>query len=142
MKTKIFTLNQREIFHKIEFPMDTIVLSSGNGTMIVAMPREFTKANAKDRILSIYVWDGTRWIYLKKAKNSYTETMWKFHIDQNRKRKEKQKVNYNSLMHHSRVKKKGSGGQRLSKFTGIVTDYECAKQTLWDFPRAFNVMWN
>lgn len=142
MKTKIFTLNQREIFHKVEFPMDTMVLSSGNGTMIVAMPREFTKANAKDRTLSIYVWNGTRWIYLKKAKNSYTESMWKFHIDQNRKRKKKQKVNYNSLMRHSRAKKKGSGGQRLSKFTGTVTDYECAKQTLWDFPRAFNVMWN
>ena len=86
--------------------MDTIVLSSGNGTMIVAMPREFTKANAKDRILSIYVWDGTRWIYLEKSKNFYTESMWKFHIDRNRKRKEKQKVNYNSLMRHSRAKKK------------------------------------
>lgn len=142
MKLKIFTLNQREIFHKVEFPMNTMILSSENGTMIVAMSREFTKANAKDRILSIYVWDGTRWIYLKKAKNSYTETMWKIHIEQKRKRKEKQKVNYSSLMRHSRVKKKGSGGQRLGKFTGTVTDYECTKQTLWDFPRAFNVMWN
>lgn len=142
MKLKIFTLNQREIFHKIEFPMNTEILSSENGTMIAAMSREFTKANVKDRILSIYVWDGTHWIYLKKAKNSYTESMWKYHIEQNRKRKEKQKVNYSSLMRHSRAKKKGSGGQRLSKFAGTVTDYECAKQTLWDFPRAFNVMWN
>lgn len=142
MKTKIFTLNQREIFHKVEFPMNTTVLSSENGTMITAMPREFTKANAKDRILSIYVWDGAHWIYLKKVKNFYTETMWKFHIEQNRKHKEKQKINYSSLMRHNRVKKKGSGGQRLSKFAGTVTDYECAKQTLWDFPRSFNVMWN
>lgn len=135
-------LNQREIFHKVEFPMNTMILSSKTGTLIAAMPNEFRKANAKDRILSIYIWDGTRWIYLKKVKNSYTESMWKYHIEQNRKRKEKQKVNYSSLMRHSRVKKTGSGGKRLSKFAGTVTDYECAKQTLWDFPRVFNVMWN
>ena len=46
-------------------------------------------------------------------------------------------VNFKALMKHDRMKKKGSGGTRLSKWNGIVTDYECTKNPLHDFRRVF-----
>ena len=52
------------------------------------------------------------------------------------------KVKIQSLMAHPRAKKKGSGGIRLSKWNGTITDYECAKVPLHDFPRSYCINWN
>lgn len=55
--------------------------------------------------------------------------MWKnFHISKMLRR-----FNTKAAMDHTRVHKGGSGGVRLSKFCGQVTDYECAKEPLHDF---------
>lgn len=140
---KVYKLFQKEEIHKLEFPMDSIVLSAQNGTQIVAMPFAFRKHN-RGR-LKIYVWDGCKWI-LTTAQNQYTDLMWNYQIsDQRGKRKaegKKYNGNYSAMMKHERVKKKGSGGEILRKFTGTVTDYECAKETLYDFRRSYNVLWN
>lgn len=55
---------------------------------------------------------------------------------------ENSKGKIQSLMAHPRVKKKGSGGTHLSKWNGTVTDYECSKVPLHDFPRSYCVNWN
>ena len=46
------------------------------------------------------------------------------------------------MMRHERAKKKGTGGEFLGKFCGTVTDYECAKRTLHDFPQSYTVLYN
>ena len=41
-------------------------------------------------------------------------------------------------MHHDRKRKSGSGGIRLKKWCGEITDYECSKNPFHDFRRVYN----
>ena len=140
---KVYKIFRAEEIHKVEFPMNTVILSAPNGTMIVALPDAFRRHN-KGRI-KIEIWDGSRWI-VTTAQNKYTEMLWDFQIQDSRQRRKaegkKYSGNYSAMMRHERSKKKGSGGERLGKFCGTVTDYECTKRTLHDFPRSYTVLYN
>lgn len=72
-------------------------------------------------------------------KNALTEEIWRYHFKMQRKSNVScYKGNYENMMKHDRKKKCGSGGVRLVKFCGQVTDYECRKDPLHDFPRVWN----
>ena len=140
---KVYKIFRSEEIHKVDFPMNTIILSASNGTMIVALPDAFKRHN-KGRI-RIEVWNGSRWI-VTTAQNKYTEMLWDFQIRESRQRRKaegkKYNGNYSAMMRHERAKKKGTGGEFLGKFCGTVTDYECAKRTLHDFPQSYTVLYN
>lgn len=74
---KVYKIFRSEEIHKVDFPMNTVILSAPNGTMIVALPDAFKRHN-KGRI-KIEVWDGSRWI-VTTAQNKYTEMLWDFQI--------------------------------------------------------------
>ena len=57
-----------------------------------------------------------------------------------KKKQKKSFCNFEELMKHERVHKKGGGG-KISP-TQIVTDYECAKIPLHDFKRSMYVQYN
>ena len=87
----------------------------------------------------VFIYDSVKNIWIKaNLKNECTKIMHECFMKHNKKCK----LNIRSYMSHSRVKKCGSGGTRLSKWNGTVTDYECSKVPLHDFPRSYCVNWN
>lgn len=63
-------------------------------------------------------------------RNEYTKAMYYYYLSL---QKPYQKLNYKQMMTHDRKRKTGSGGVRLGKFCGQITDYECTKNPLHDF---------
>ena len=66
---------------------------------------------------------------------NFTAVMYKCYASH--QQKIKSKVSTQSMMAHEQKHKSGSGGVRLSKWNGQVTDYECTKNPYHDFRRVF-----
>ena len=106
------------------------------GAKIVCMNFKQTKGK-----YTVFIFDVKNQEWIKtKLRNEFTELLHKCYIEHTRK--PNCKISTRSLMSHERVHKHGSGGERLSKWNGTVTDYECAKKPFHDFPRSFCVQWN
>ena len=106
------------------FPMGSTVLVRENGDTIVCVT--FAHMRKTEPIpVCLYVRETGCW-KSGVMKNAFTEELWAF------------RGNYAGMMKHDRKKKCGSGGVRIGKFCGQVTDYECRKDPLHDFPRIWN----
>ena len=120
------------------FPMGSTILVRENGDTIVCVT--FARMRKTEPIpVCLYVRETGCW-KSGVMKNAFTEELWAFHIHQiteNRKGKTF-RGNYAGMMKHDRKKKCGSGGVRIGKFCGQVTDYECRKDPLHDFRRVWN----
>ncbi len=100
-----------------------------------------SKGNSPKKKLELfcYIKKDDKW---KKifADDIYTHEMWKYYRKLHKKFKSKGNIDYAQMMKHDRKQKHGSGGSRI--FNGSVTDYECTKYPMHDFPRSRYVQWN
>ena len=109
------TLGQYPVHGKV-LPMYSVVLRlDDNKTEIICThfntPRKYK--------LNVIIYDCVMKTWTQcKVRNKYTEIMWNYYRQTQRK--------------------SGSGGVRLGKFTGTVTDYECTKNPMHDFRRVYN----
>ena len=134
-KYKIFHAPYPMYLHKMEIRTNSIIMSFDNGVILVANNFRIQNGNLK---LLVYNPSVKKWIRTIQ-RNEYTEAMIVCHNEHDQTTQIK---GIKQLMKHERQKKSESGGQRLSKWNGNVTDYECAKVPLHDFPRSFCVNWN
>lgn len=126
---KIYKLNGTTEIHDRFFPTNSLVLVNGK-TMVVST--RFNTRRSEPLIVSL--WQNEKWETVRML-NEYTEALW--HTYRKMQRKEK-KYNCEEMMKHSRKRKYASGGVRLTKFAGQVTDYECSKNPFHDFRRVWN----
>lgn len=127
------TLGQYPV-HDVVFPMYTIVLKLDDNKTEIACMNFRTPRKQK---LNVIVYNSVEKTWTKcKMHNKYTEIMWNYY--RKTQRRSHNKVNYAQMMKHDRKHKTGSGGMRLSKFNGTVTDYECTKNPMHDFRRCYN----
>lgn len=128
------TLGQYPVHGKV-LPMYSVVLRlDDNKTEIICM--HFNTSRKHKLNVIVYNCVEKTWTQCK-MRNKYTEIMWNYHR-QTQCKKSDHKTNYAQLMKHDRKRKSGSGGVRLGKFNGTVTDYECTKNPMHDFRRVYN----
>ena len=135
---KIYELVGTDFIRNKVFPMGSTILVRENGDIIVCATFSHLR---KENPIPVH-------LYIRKIgcwksgvmKNAFTEELWAFHNIQMQKHKKGKafRGNYAEMMKHDRKKKCGSGGVRLGKFNGQVTDYECRKDPLHDFRRVWN----
>ena len=125
-----------EIYHGKQFPMNTVILhNEKNGVEVFCS--NFGKQNGKITVL-IHIPNHKKFLKTE-MRNEYTKEMYNYYLSL---QKPSQKLNYKQMMAHDRKRKTGSGGVRLGKFCGQITDYECAKNPLHDFRRVYNQIAN
>lgn len=133
---KLYTLPGSDYIHNKLFQMGTVVLCLDNGNLVACV--KFNSPRKNPIRTSVFFADKNQWVKCV-MKNALTEEIWHYHFEMQRKLNAPcYKGNYEHMMKHDRKKKCGSGGVRLGKFCGQVTDYECRKDPLHDFPRAWN----
>lgn len=120
------------MIHGKEFRRNSIILYLNNGTELVC--QDFCHSRKQKLELFCYITTENKWVKIY-AKNEYTELMWDYYRKCERSNNVR-KGNYSQMMKHSR-KRKGSGGGKISH-TQTVTDYECSKNPMHDFRRAYN----
>ena len=132
----IYKLFRGEDFHGKYFPAETIVLQNEVGTEIFCS--DFTLHKGKVHVYIHVAGEGKRFIKTE-MRNEYTYAMYEY------AQKMKKEVDYISkrasirqMMSHDRKRKNGSGGVRIGKFCGQITDYECRKDPFHDFRRVYN----
>lgn len=127
------TIGGQYPIHGVILPMNTVVLVVDAKTEIMCMNFHTPRKNK----LNVIIYDCVEKTWTRcKMQNKYTEIMWDYH--RKTQAKPDHKTNYAKLMRHDRKHKSGSGGVRLGKFNGTVTDYECTKNLLHDFRRVYN----
>lgn len=135
---KIYELVGSECVCNRFFPMGSTVLVRENGDAIVCV--SFAHMQKVNPIpVYLYIRETGCW-KSGVMKNAFTEELWAFHIRHVTERRtgKAYQGNYAGMMKHSRKKKCGSGGVRIGKFCGQVTDYECRKDPFHDFRRVWN----
>lgn len=135
MKINMHIFLNNGIVHGLshDVPMGSIMIKFENGSEILCM--DFHKMhNQKLNVLCYDPFD-KKWKHFC-VKNEYTEMLWKYH--RKYERKLSCKINCHALMRHDRRHKTGSGGVRLKKWCGEITDYECSKNPFHDFRRVYN----
>ena len=122
----------QEYLHGKQFPIGTVILRLDNKTELAIS--DFHFQNGKLEVF--YYKPSGKW---KRTflRNEHTKIMYDYYCKGKRK---KSYCNFEELMKHERVHKKGGGG-KISP-TQIVTDYECAKEPLHDFRRSMYVQYN
>ena len=123
-----------EYLHGKQFPVNTDILRLDNKTELAIS--DFHFQNGKIEVFCHKPNKKKKRVFLR---NDYTKIMYNYHCKGKGKRK-KSFCNFEELMKHERVHKKGGGG-KISP-TQIVTDYECAKIPLHDFRRSMYVQYN
>lgn len=120
-------LPRNEFIRGIEFKHGSIVKYFDNGQIVVCS-HFFVQKNK----LELFLFNGAKWVrtYAPAIDGTAKEII-KLHRKQNRNNN---LVKCANLMKHERKHKKAGGGS-CSRFSGIVTDYECAKEPLHDFRR-------
>lgn len=76
-----------------------------------------------------------------EMRNEYTKAMYDY---TQQFKDDSKRLNYKQMMSHDRKRKCGSGGVRLGKFCGQITDYECTKilcMILEEFIANHNSLW-
>ena len=121
-----------EYLHGKQFPVGTVILRLDNKTELAIS--DFHFQNGKLEVFC-YKPSGKWKCFL--LRNDYTKIMYGYYCKGKHK---KSFCNFEELMKHERVHKKGGGG-KISP-TQIVTDDECAKITLHDFRRSMYVQYN
>lgn len=121
-----------EYLHGKQFPAGTIIMQLDNKTEMAIS--NFYFQNGKLEVFCYEPFGKWKCLLLR---NEYTKIMYDYYCKGKRK---KTFCNYEELMKHERVHKKGGGG-KISP-TQIVTDYECAKEPLHDFRRSMCVQYN
>lgn len=119
-----------EFFHGKEFPMGTIVLTGDSGAQIFCS--DFRMRKGKISVL-IYI-PGKEKFLKTEMRNEYTKAMYDY---AQQFKDDSKRLNYKQMMSHDRKRKCGSGGVRLGKFCGQITDYECTKNPMHDFRRVY-----
>lgn len=120
---KIWIDPSGQVFGKVELPKNSVYALLDNGNVIVCpqVPKQYTGG------INI-LWRDTKGVWHKGvASAEHSLMLWKTVY------KKQSRINYVSMMKHSRKKK--SGGSRPCGSSKTVTDYECAKdgKKLWDF---------
>lgn len=128
---KMFQTQRNTFIHNREILPESIVCELSNGTILVGS--DFKNKKGKKLPILFYVPKTHKW-YLAYQSDEFTDAMYNFYRKINKK-KARRKTNFSALMTHDRVHKHGSGGSRIRKFCGQVTDYECTKNPLHDFKR-------
>ena len=123
-----------EYLHGKQFHVGTVVLRLDNKTELAIS--DFHFQNGKLEVFLYEPFKKWKRVFLR---NDYTKIMYNYHCKGKCKRK-KSFCNFEQLMKHERVHKKGGGG-KISP-TQIVTDYECTKIPLHDFRRSMYVQYN
>lgn len=72
--------------------------------------------------------------YAKRNESDYIRAYWKNHKPRHNNK------SYKHMMKHERVHKKGGGGKMENKYA--ITEYECTKFALNDFPQSMWVQYN
>lgn len=137
MKCKLFMNSYEMEIEKLRVPTHSVIFRFESGAVLVCKRMFFNKKeNRWNRKIELFCYDPIECVWIKtRMQNEITDKMVDFYIQKiNAKYND---VNFKALMKHDRMKKKGSGGIRLSKWNGTVTDYECAKNPLHDFRRVF-----
>lgn len=129
---RIYKALNTETLHNKSFRMDSIIMELNNKVVLVC--DNFRHSRKENLRLTIWLpWEG-RWIRVY-ARNEYTEAMWDYY--RKHQRKKRKCVDYEGMMRHNRVHKRGGGGgSRI--YDGSITDYECTKNPLHDFRRCYN----
>lgn len=130
MKTQIRRTLGGEVCHNKRFPKDTIILRLEDGTEYFCS--DFRMRQGK---ITVYIYIPGSRLEKTEIRNKYTKAMYDY--AQQFKKKETKRLNYKQMMAHNRKRKNGSGGTRLRKWCGQVTDYECTKNPLHDFRRVY-----
>ena len=116
------------------FPMGAVVVDLDNGVKLVSVRFDHP---CKEKLFT-YVWNpATKKWGTALMQNEYSRMMWRFYHNLH-KPSQTYDGNYEEMMRHDRKKKYGTGGVRLRKWTGDITDYECAKVPMHDFRRVWN----
>ena len=116
------------------FPMGAVVVELDNKVKLVSL--KFNQPCTEK--LFTYVWNpATKKWGTALMQNEYSRMMWRFYHDLHNPSRTYD-GNYEKMMRHDRKKKYGTGGVRLRKWTGDITDYECAKVPMHDFRRVWN----
>lgn len=132
---KIYSLLGTDYINGKQFIMGSVVLILDNGVKVVSS--DFNKSR-NEKIL-VTVWDSERKVWgTALMRNKYSFMMWEYHRKVNATKKPYQGFNWEKAMEHDRKHKHGTGGVRLCKWSGNVTDYECAKNPLHDFRRVWS----
>ena len=121
-----------EHLHGKQFPVGTVILRLDNKTEFAIS--DFHFQNGKLEVFYYKPFGKWKRTFLR---NEHTKIMYDYHCKGKHK---KSYCNFEKLMKHERVHKKGGGG-KISP-TQIVTDYECAKIPLHDFRRSMYVQYN
>ena len=121
-----------EYLHGKQFPVGTVILRLDNKTELAIS--DFHFQNGK---LEVFLHEPFKKWKRAFLRNEHTKIMYDYYCKGKRK---KSLCNFEELMKHERVHKKGEGG-KISP-TQIVTDYECAKIPLHDFRRSMYVQYN
>lgn len=132
------TIMPYEVIHKKDMRINTIICVLDNGCILTCNYNDFASPKKKLELFC-YIKKDDKW---KKifADDIYTHEMWKYYRKLHKKFKSKGNIDYAQMMKHDRKQKHGSGGSRI--FNGSVTDYECTKYPMHDFPRSRYVQWN
>lgn len=130
---KIFQAQRNTFIHNREILPGSIVCALPNGTVLSCY--DFRKRDGK---ILVYFYMPSKNKWAKAYQNDkITDAMIAYHNGIIKKEKHR-KTNFSALMTHDRVHKHGTGGVRLEKFCGQVTDYECTKNPMHDFRRVYN----
>lgn len=125
--------------HGKEFPMGTIVLELDTKVTLVCKPNNFHQSRKLPLQVYCYIPSEKKWV-ISTVKGSYKEAMWKHYREIEHKNR-KRKGNYSQLMKADRKHKTGGSGIRLDKENfradKTFTDYECSKNPMHDFRRAY-----
>ena len=128
------TTGNSETVKNRAFNAGSVIMTLETGTIIAC--QNFQKINGKLPVI-VYSVASKKWVK-SLADGEIADTLCKYHArTAPKKHKNKKASNYEKMMRHDRKKKKGSGGSRLSKWSGQVTDYECTKNPLHDFRRVY-----
>lgn len=118
---------KRDRSHKVE--AGSILLESGKKLYKVT-----TFPESRAGSVSLQLWEynsGGEWICLGYRQNRITQVIWEYYCNKNGipyNRKQ-----YGKYMKHPCARKKSAAGQREN--VNAITDYECSKNPLHDFPR-------
>ncbi len=129
---KIERIVYKECIHKKWFPIGTIILSLDNGNKIACY--NFHSIKGK---LEIFTYKPFGKWKREFARNEYTKIIYDCHRKENRRNNN---IDYEKLMKHDRVHKKGGGGKISPSCT--ITDYECTNNPMHDFRRSMYIQWN
>lgn len=130
---RIYSLLGTGYIHNKEFIMDSVVLCLENGVEIVCS--DFQKSSKSKLFVTIWNPQSKKW-GTALMRNKYSQIMWDFY--RSKHKKHKASPNWAKMMEHDRKHKSSSGGVRLGKWCGQITDYECTKNPLHDFRRVYN----